>query len=135
MDKERDFLGTGWGFPPAFSKAEKSVVMVSNLDDIKESLEIILSTRIEERFLQPEFGADLSSLVFDSMSVMNQLKIKDMIFNSIYMFEPRVRPDDVVITDLLHEGKILLDIQYTVKATNARHNLVYPFFLAEGTLL
>jgi len=135
MDKERDFLGTGWTFPPTFSKVEKSVGMVSGLDDIKESLEIILSTQIGERILQPEFGADLSSYVFESMNVMNQVKIKDMIFNAIYMFEPRIKPDDVVMTDMLREGKIILDIQYTVKATNARHNLVYPFYLAEGTIL
>ena len=135
MNKDNDFLGTGWGFPPAFSKAGKSVGMASGLDDIKESLEIILSTRIGERFLQPEFGADMSSFVFESMNVMNQVRMKDMIFNAIYMFEPRITPDDVVMTDLLHEGKIILDIQYTVKATNARHNLVYPFYLEEGTLL
>ena len=135
MDKERDFLGTGWTFPPTFSKVEKSVGMVSGLDDIKESLEIILSTQIGERILQPEFGADLSSYVFESMNVMNQVKIKDMIFNAIYMFEPRIKPDDVVMTDMLREGKIILDIQYTVKATNARHNLVYQFYLAEGTIL
>ena len=135
MDKERDFLGTGWGFPPAFSRVKKSVEMVSGQDDIKESLVIILSTRIGERFLQPEFGADMSSYIFESMNVMNQMRMKDMIFNAIYVFEPRIKPDDVVMTDLLHEGKILLDIQYTVKATNARHNLVYPFYLAEGIIL
>ena len=135
MDVKRDFLGTGWRFPPAFSRAKKSIEMVSDIDDIKESLNIILSTRIGERFLQPEYGADLSSYIFGQMSVMNKLKIKDMIFNAIYMFEPRIKPDDVVMTDLLQEGKILLDIQYTIRATNSRHNMVYPFYLAEGTLL
>ena len=135
MDKKRDFLGTGWGFPPAFSKAERSVGMVSDQDDIKQSLEIILSTQIGERIMQPEFGADLSSFVFEAMHVMNQVKIKERIIDAIYRFEPRIRPDNVIMTDLLHEGKIILDIQYTIKATNARHNLVYPFYLAEGTLL
>jgi len=109
--------------------------MVSDLEDITQSLEIILSTRIGERILQPEFGADMSPFVFESMSVMNQVKMKEIIFDAIYMFEPRIRPDNVIMTDLLYEGKILLDIQYTVKATNARHNMVYPFYLAEGTLL
>lgn len=109
--------------------------MVSDFDDIKESLEILLSTQIGERFLQPEYGADLSSFVFEPMSMMNQIKMKDMIFNAIYMFEPRIKPDDVVMTDMLYEGKIILDIQYTIKATNSRHNLVYPFYLDEGTIL
>ena len=135
MNEKRDFLGTGWSFPPTFSKAKKSVEMVSDLDDIKESLEIILSTRIGERFLQPEFGADLTSFLFAPMNVMNQVKMKDMIFNAIYMFEPRIKPNDVVVTDMQHEGKIILDVQYTVKATNSRHSLVYPFYLEEGVLL
>jgi len=135
MDEKIDFLGTGWSFPPAFSKAKKSVEMVSDLEDIKQSLTIILSTSIGERIMQPEFGADLNSFVFESMNVMNQVKMKDMIFTAIYMYEPRIKPDDVVMIDSLQEGKILLDIQYTVKATNSRHNLVYPFYLTEGTNL
>ena len=135
MNKNNDFLGTGWGFPPTFSRDKKGVEMVSAERDINESLEIILSTRIGERILQPKFGADLSPFVFESMNVMNQIRMKDIIFNAIYMFEPRVTPDNVLMTDLLYEGKIILDIQYTIKATNSRHNLVYPFYLEEGVLL
>jgi phage baseplate assembly protein W len=132
MDKERDFQGTGWAFPPSFSKAKKSVETVSGQEDIKESLEIILSTRIGERILQPEFGADLSVYIFEAMNVRNQVRIKELIFDAIYMYEPRIRPDEVVMTDMLHDGKILLDIHYTIKSTNSRHNLVYPFYLTEG---
>jgi len=135
MNEKIDFLGTGWGFPPTFSKIEKNVRMVSDEEDIKESLEIILSTQIGERIMQPGFGADLNSFVFKSMDVMTQIKIKDLIFNAIYMFEPRIFPNDVIFINMLHEGIILFDIQYTIQATNARHNMVYPFYMEEGTLL
>ncbi|GHT70233.1 baseplate protein [Bacteroidia bacterium] len=135
MDEKKNFLGIGWSFPPAFSKVEKKVKMVSDEDDIKESLEIILSTQVGERIMQPAFGANLNSFIFQPINEMNRVEIKDLVFTAIYNFEPRIRPDDVILTDLSQEGKMILDISYIVKATNARHNLVYPFYLEEGTLL
>jgi phage baseplate assembly protein W len=133
MDKS-DFLGRGWSFPPAFPRVGNKidVAMVSGEEDIRESLGIILSVQIGERLMQPEFGADMNVFVFQAMSVSNQLRIKRMVSNAIEQFEPRIQLDDVTLTELLQEGKIFLNIAYTVLATNQADNFVWPFYLNGG---
>ena len=51
---EKTFLGTGWSFPPKFNKKSKRVEMISDVKDIKSSLEILLSTRLGERIMVPK---------------------------------------------------------------------------------
>ncbi len=135
MNKIKSFLGTGWKFPPSFQKDIKGPNMVSDETDIEESLEIILSTQVRERIMQPDFGADLHSFLYKPMSAATQALIKDMIFDAIYSFESRIQPDDVILTGSPTEGEMILNIQYTIRATNTRYNMVYPFYIGEGTLL
>ena len=39
-----DFLGRGWGFPPACSNSAHMVLMVEDGEDIRQSLYILLHT-------------------------------------------------------------------------------------------
>jgi phage baseplate assembly protein W len=135
MDEINSFLGTGWSFPPQFSKTGKNVNMISDEDDIQNSLEVLLATRVGERLMQPMYGCNLDVLLFEAIDITLQTYIKDLVFTSIFYYEPRVKPDDVKLTVPDQEGSILIEVQYTVRATNTRYNLVYPFYLNEGTLL
>ena len=54
------FLGTGWKFPPEFNNQTGTVEMVSDYTDIKESLDILLSTSLGERVMQPDYGCNLN---------------------------------------------------------------------------
>ena len=38
--KEKSFLGTGWSFPPTFLKESANIALVSDEEDIKQSLKI-----------------------------------------------------------------------------------------------
>ncbi len=62
------FLGTGWAFPPAFDNESASVEMVSNYEDIKQSLDILLSTSLGERVMQPDYGCNLTDYIFESLN-------------------------------------------------------------------
>jgi len=135
MDNINSFLGTGWSFPPQFSKTGKNVKMISDDEDIHNSLEVLLATRVGERLMQPDYGCNLDVLLFEPIDVTLQTYIKDLVFTAIFYYEPRVKPDDVELTVLDKEGSILIEVQYTIRATNTRYNLVYPFYLNEGTLL
>lgn len=109
--------------------------MISDEEDIKNSLEVLLATRVGERLMQPDYGCNLDVLLFEPIDVTLQTYIKDLVFTAIYFYEPRVKPDDVILTAPGQEGFILIEVQYTIRATNTRHNLVYPYYLEEGTLL
>ena len=93
-----EHIGTGWSFPPRFVKyGNKGVEMVSGEIDIEESMSIILSTDLEERFIHPDFGADLREYSFKSLDTATTLEIKRKVANSIKEYEPRVTLNGISI--------------------------------------
>ncbi|MEF9919182.1 MAG: GPW/gp25 family protein, partial [Eubacterium sp.] len=68
METEQDFLGIGWSFPPEFNVGSKTVTMLSDENDIKSSLEILLSTKIGERIMQPKYGCNMDELLFNPLN-------------------------------------------------------------------
>ena len=129
---EKNFLGKGWGFPPTFNKALKGIEMTEAEADIKSSLEILLSTNLGERVMQPKFGCALDELSFESLTTTLKTFIKDLIETAILYYEPRIDLEDVILTDEVNEGIIYIDVQYRVRSTNSRQNIVFPFYKDEG---
>ncbi len=129
------FLGRGWAFPPTFDKASGGVVMLSNEEDIQNSLQVLLSTRVGERIMQPDYGCNMDVLLFEPINQSLITYIKDLVFTAIYYFEPRINPENVTIEATEEEGTVLVKVDYTIRTTNSRHNLVFPFYLNEGNLV
>lgn len=132
MADNRSFLGTGWGFPPTFRRSTGGVDMLSAEADIQSSLEILLSTRVGERVMQPKYGCNMDRLLFEPLDTTLQAYMKDLIRTAILYFEPRIILNDVVLEPEVLEGRILIKIDYTVATTNTRNNFVYPFYVEEG---
>ncbi len=130
----KSFLGTGWGFPPTFSKNELQAGMLSNEADIQSSLEILLSTRQGERVMLPKYGCNLNEMVFEPMTTTFKTYIKDMIQTAILYYEPRIDVKKIQLDETRDaEGVIVVIIEYVVRSTNSRYNFVYPFYKNEGT--
>ncbi len=135
-DVDKRFLGTGWSFPPEFHKrgGELGVKLVSEEEDICESLRILLSTSPGERIMHPGYGCGLRDLVFDNITESAVTQIRDTIERAVLFFEPRIELESVdVNTDEVLEGVLRLQLKYRVRRTNTRGNIVYPFYLLEGT--
>ena len=134
MKHRKTFLGVGWKFPPTFDKNTKSVEMVSEDQDIKESLFILLSTRSGERIMLPEYGCDTQNLIFDAIDTTSISIMKRMIERAILYFEPRISLDQIDIQfDNQLEGLLNINLDYTIRKTNTRSNMVYPYYIIEGT--
>jgi len=136
MSIDKSFLGTGWSFPPEFNKYG-SVKKVSAEEDIHESLYILLSTNPGERIMQPTYGCGLKSQVFEEINETAVTVIVDLIKRAILFFEPRILVESIRVDsdnneDILN-GLVKINIMYIVRATNNRHNIVYPFYFTEGT--
>ncbi|CAM1345299.1 GPW/gp25 family protein [Tenacibaculum amylolyticum] len=134
MEHKKSFLGIGWGFPPEFSEDLNEVVMISDEEDIKSSLEILLSTRLGERVMVPDYGCNLEELLFEKLDRTLITYTKELIETAILYHEPRIDviQIDVSETDPL-EGKLVIQIEYIIRATNSRTNMVFPFYKGEGT--
>lgn len=131
MLEERSFLGKGWGFPPSFDKHSKEVKMLSGAEDIQSSLHILLSTRLGERLMQPRYGCNTDEMLFELMDTTLKTEMKKRIEVAILLFEPRIDLEKIEILQNELDGKILITVDYIIRATNTRGNLVYPFYLSE----
>ena len=127
------FLGRGWSFPPRFDRASGEVRMTEDEEDIRASLILLLGTVAGERFLHPDYGIDMQALLFESLGTTMQTFLKDRVRTAILVHEPRI---DLLSLDLettaQYDGRITLIVDYAVRATNSRYNLVYPFYLSDG---
>ena len=129
------FLGTGWKFPPVFSRESAAVEMASAAEDIRESLWILLSTSPGERVMVPEFGCALWRMVFERLDRTTITEMEELVRRAILKWEPRVDVDAVTVAaDPGVGGLVHIDVAYTVRHINTRSNLVFPFYINEATL-
>jgi uncharacterized protein len=136
MDTEKSFLGRGWGFPPEFNKGIKAVYMLEEEADIKSSLEILLSTRLGERIMVPNYGCNLDELLFKPLDLTLKTYVIDLIKTAILYHEPRIDVNKINIEpDNELEGILMINIDYTIRTTNSRKNMVFPFYKEEGNEL
>lgn len=134
----KTFLGTGWSFPPVFDNASGMIELVSNLEDINQSLNILLSTSLGERVMQPKYGCNLTDYMFEAMSSTTIGYIKDRVENAILFYEPRIIVEKIEVTsdesfDLI-EGRFTISVEYTIIGTNSRFNYVYDYYKNEALI-
>ena len=133
MDRAKAFLGRGFAFPPKIDPATGHFEMTEDEEDIRQSIYIILMTRKKERAMLPDFGCNLQEYVFDLPDASFEVKIIREVEDALTKYEPRVRGVKVDMDrSRSGEGKVYLNIQYTVRATNNPNNLVFPYYLEEG---
>ena len=87
---KKSFLGIGWSFPPQFNINTGNVSMVSDEEDIKQSLNIYFNTMLGERIMRPKYGCVIHEKQFEKIS--NNI-IQSLIFEmttSIGNIEPRI---------------------------------------------
>jgi phage baseplate assembly protein W len=133
MDNEA-FLGRGWNFPPEFFSGGADVDMVAGEEDIQQSLQILLSTTMGERVMFSSYGCDLFRYLFDEIDQGLVNGIRGMVSDAILLHEPRVKTEGVDINQAESDtGLLLISIDYTIRSTNNRYNLVYPFYINEAS--
>ncbi|MDD3270382.1 MAG: GPW/gp25 family protein [Syntrophomonadaceae bacterium] len=128
------FLGRGWKFPVKVDSATGRIMTSEYEEDIAEAIRIILFTSPGERVMRPDFGCGAHAYVFGLSDSLTLNLLKSSIEEAIMIWEPRVFEVDVrPRVDADDPGKIMLNIQYRVRSTNNMFNLVYPFYINEGS--
>jgi hypothetical protein len=127
----KKFLGSGWKFPVQLDD-RNGVARSSEAEDIEEAIRIILSTAPGERVMRPEFGCGINDYVFSVVNTTTLTQIKNAVERALALYEPRIRVESVTAeADETRSGHLLIGIDYTVRTSNSRHNMVYPFYLTE----
>lgn len=140
------FLGVGVGFPVSLD-AQGDFQLAEYEESVRQSILIILGTAKGERVMRPDFGCSIYDLVFEPNSPATAGKVSQSVQEALLIFEPRIDVLDVQVNsgtvtsnprgELEFEitpntEKMLVTIDYQVRATNNVFNLVYPFYL-EGS--
>jgi hypothetical protein len=128
----REFLGQGWAFPVGVDAGGKIKVSREE-EDIRQAIWIILSTSKGERVMRPDFGCGIHDFVFASINTASVALIENSVREALTLWEPRIEVTGVqVSTENVAKGELLVSVDYKVRTTNNRFNLVYPFYLTEG---
>lgn len=123
------FRGVGWAFPVAIG-ADGTIKTAAGGEAINRSIELVLGTARGERQMRPDFGCDLHTFLFKPLNDINKGRMATAVKQALTTWEPRIRVLGVEITvDRADPATALIDIEYELRASNTRTNLVYPFYL------
>lgn len=131
----REFLGRGVKFPLQVDPKTGKIAMVSEEEDIREAIGIILRTGKGERIMRLDFGSTILDYLFRPIETTYQARLERELQEQLLYLEPRVK--DVEIDCKPMEGPersgLVVNVRYTVRSTNNRYNHVYPFYVTEGS--
>ncbi|MDH4311666.1 MAG: GPW/gp25 family protein [Gammaproteobacteria bacterium] len=130
-DKRR-FLGTGWKFPLQVTPNGR-IAQARAEQRVEESILLILATARGERPMLPDFGCGMHDLVFAPNSASSVALVVHLVRAALVKYEPRVDVLDVHAESTADSAnRLLIRVNYRIRATNAIGNLVYPFYVTEG---
>jgi Bacteriophage baseplate protein W len=132
IENDKAFLGRGWNFPIQ-TRSDGEVSMALHEEDIRQAIRIILGTNQGERVMRPDFGAGLRAMVFQPVNTTTMSLVRHRVEEALIRWEPRIDNVTVTVTAEPEQGRLMIDVSYRVRATNTFYNLVYPFYLMEGS--
>jgi hypothetical protein len=127
-----EFIGRGWAFPLQ-TDATGGIALVGREQAIEKAIRLILGTSPGERPMRPEFGCRIHEYLFAPADAQTAGSIAKEVRHALRRWEPRIDVEDVVVTFDARESNLLyIDVRYSIKATNDRRNLVFPFYVIPG---
>ena len=128
-----DFLGQGWNYP-VVPDQNGTLRLVGGDAKIRQSLWIILSTAPGERPMRPDFGCGIHDLLFMPNTAALRGMVQQRVNDALVRWEPRINVLGVQVdTPADARNYLSIRIDYSLRTNNAVYNLVFPFFLNEGT--
>lgn len=123
-----DILGVGWAFPVNLD-ARRRFALVRGEQDIEQAIKIILLTQKGQRPRRPEFGCRIHELIFAPIDGTTIGLAIYYVEEALAMWEPRIRVLNVTAEpDREHAERLLITINYEIKATHDSRALVFPFY-------
>jgi uncharacterized protein len=123
------FIGRGFSWPMRVDHTG-SIALSSGVEDLDAAMRVIVSTAPGERLMRPQFGCRIWDLIFEPINANTLGLMAFAVREAVSQWETRVQVENVdVQSDPDREGTVLIHIDYRVRATNDRRNLVYPFYV------
>jgi phage baseplate assembly protein W len=128
----QEYLGVGWRFPVQLDDDDE-IALSRHADDVREAIWIILSTAPGERVMRPDFGCGIHEYVFAPNNTRTTGLVAFEVEDALTRWEPRIDLQEVRVESPPRDPTLLLiSVDYLVRSTDSRYNLVYPFYLQRG---
>jgi uncharacterized protein len=125
-----DFLGLGWNFPIGLDHGGQVELAPDGEEGVRQSIWMILGTSRGERVMRPDFGCGIHDMVFGVNNAATANAVAGAVRDALAVWEPRIDVLDVyAVPDPSRPSLLTIEINYRVRSTNSRFNLVYPFYL------
>jgi uncharacterized protein len=125
----KDIVGQGWAFPLGIGP-QGGLAMARGRSELEQAVEIILATQPGERVMRGKFGSKLHELYFEPNNQQTAMRAVRYVEEALAMWEPRIIVQKVTAEpDPEASNRLLIYVDYTVKATNDERSLVYPFYM------
>ena len=135
------YLGVGWQFPVTAKpiddddRKNKRFAPAEYEESVRQAILIILKTAKGERVMRPDFGCNLHELVFAPNNAATRGLAESYVEEALLRWEPRIKVLEIKVRPAGEQGEVLdINIEYMVRTTDNRFNLVYPFYLDRGAV-
>jgi len=116
-------LGRGMSFPPRVG-ADGRIVWSEGEQNIRESIQVVLKTELEERLRLPEFGAGLGRFLFEPNTTATRHVLQDRITRALDAWEPRITVEEVEVDEDPDDPEAAVaTVEYRLVATQARERV------------
>jgi phage baseplate assembly protein W len=116
-------LGRGMAFPPRVG-ADGRIAWSAGEANVREAVEIILRTELDERLRLPEFGCGLGRFLFEPNTTATRRQIQDRVVKGLAQWEPRITVESVdVDEDPADSEAAITTVVYRLVATNGRERV------------
>jgi len=127
-----EFIGRGWAYPVR-ADAKGDVALVTGASEIEQSIRLILGTAPGERPMRPDFGCGIHDLAFASVDTALAGRVAYEVQTALRRWEPRIDVHHVdAQVDEADPSILYVDVQYSIRHSNDRRNLVFPFYVIPG---
>jgi len=116
-------FGKGISFPPRIGPDGK-VSWSEGEANVRESIQVILLTELNERVRLPDFGGNLGLFLFEPNTVATRYSMQDRIVKALEQWEPRILVQTVdVEADPSDPQAAIATITYKLVATQSQERV------------
>ncbi len=116
-------LGRGISFPPRVGP-DGRIQWSEGERNVRESIQVILTTEKRERLMLPEFGGGLGQYLFEPNTVATRHQIAERITRALALWEPRINVEQVTVEADPQDARAAnATITYKLVATGARERV------------
>jgi len=134
-----DILGRGWAFPISFTVSRGSVQEIQSfsysesVQNIKDSIDHILSTKRGSRIGRRDFGSLMYELVQEVNDETFDTLAEHYVREALLKWEKRIILGPTQVNrSKWKQGVVEITIRFRVIKTQEAGSMVYPFYVEEG---